>query len=244
VINGKMRVVSVTSKYLLILCIPVMLLSASITWAVNSQWLYEYGFEKYEVRHTTGLDNPELKKAASGLISYFNSNEEFISITVLKNNMPFELFNQREVFHLKDVKDLIWMGYWILLGTLIYFLAYVGFHFIWRKGLYKQRLVWRIIGGSGLTLVLMMVFVAVSLFNFDQLFLQFHLFSFTNDLWLLDPSRDYLIMLFPQGFWLDMAIYCGLAAGGIAVFIGGVTGSVYFFNKIRIMMKEAEVKEV
>ena len=239
-----MRVANVIGKYLLIICIPVMLFSASITWAINSQWLYEYGFNKYEVRHTTGLDNPELIKAADGLISYFNSTEEFISVTVLKDNEPFELFNQRESSHLKDVKDLIWIGYWILLGTMIYFLAYIGFHFFWRKGIYKQRLVWPIIIGSGLTLVLMMVFVVASLFNFDRLFLQFHLLSFSNDLWLLDPSRDYLIMLFPQGFWYDMAIYCGLAAGGIAVLMGGVTGSLHFFNKLRAMMKEADVKEI
>ena len=90
----------------------------------------------------------------------------------------------------------------------------------------------------------MMIFVVASLFNFDRLFLQFHLLSFSNDLWLLDPSRDYLIMLFPQGFWYDMAIYCGLAAGGIAVLMGGVTGSLHFFNKLRAMMKEADVKEI
>jgi uncharacterized membrane protein len=31
--------------------------------------------------------------------------------------------------------------------------------------------------------------------------------SFSNDLWLLDPSKDYLIMMFPQGFFFDAAVF-------------------------------------
>ena len=71
------------------------------------------------------------------------------------------------------------------------------------------------------------------LLNFDQLFLQFHLFSFSNEYWQLDPTRDYLIMLFPQGFFFDAATLCALATGGGAVVLGGVIGSIYYFTKMR-----------
>jgi uncharacterized membrane protein len=30
--------------------------------------------------------------------------------------------------------------------------------------------------------------------------------SFSNNLWLLDPQKDYLIMMFPEGFFNDAAI--------------------------------------
>ncbi len=39
--------------------------------------------------------------------------------------------------------------------------------------------------------------------------MQFHLLSFTNDLWQLDPRRDYLIMMYPQGFFRDATIAIG-----------------------------------
>ena len=31
--------------------------------------------------------------------------------------------------------------------------------------------------------------------------------SFTNDLWQLDPSRDYLIAIFPEGFFFDATMW-------------------------------------
>jgi len=215
------------------LCLPVLLLTASLGWATNSLWLYEYGFEKYNVSQVTGLAEVELEKAAAGLIGYFNSDEDYISLTLVKDGEPFELFNQREVIHLKDVKGLIWLDYWVLLGTLVYVLAYAGISLFWRKRRYWRRLAWGVVGGGGITLALMLALGLGTLLGFDQLFLQFHLISFTNELWQLDPTRDYLIMLFPQGFWYDATIFCGLATTGLAIILGGVTGGYLLFTRRR-----------
>ncbi|MBA7476754.1 hypothetical protein ES707_12148 [subsurface metagenome] len=134
-----MKVLSITTKWVFILCLPVLLLTASIGWAVNSLWLYKYGFDKYSISQTTGLAQTELDKAATGLISYFNSSEEYISLTVIKDGKPLDLFNQREIAHLKDVKGLIWLDYWVLLGTLIYALGYVGISLFWWKDWRRWR---------------------------------------------------------------------------------------------------------
>ena len=69
------------ARWLFILCLPVALLTASAAIAANSLWLYQYGFEKYDISQTTGLSNDELDGAAKGLIEYFNSEEENISLT-------------------------------------------------------------------------------------------------------------------------------------------------------------------
>ena len=69
------------------------------------------------------------------------------------------------------------------------------------------------------------------LLNFDRLFLRFHLLSFTNKLWILDPARDYLIMLFPQGFWYDAAIFCVLATVAGAIVVGGVGGGYLLLSR-------------
>ena len=216
-----MKVLLTIAKSLFILCLPVLLLTASLAWAVNSLWLYQSGFEKYNVSQTTGLAEPELQKAAQGLISYFNSGEEYISITVEKNGKPFELFNEREEMHLKDVKGLIRLDYWVLLGTLVYALVYAGVS-IWKRS--YRRLGWGLVGGSGLTMALVLALGLGALFDFDQLFWQFHLLSFANEFWLLDPTKDYLIMLFPGGFWYDAALLCAGVTAGLAVVLGGVGG--------------------
>jgi len=220
-----------TTKWLFVLCLPLLLLSASIGGAANSLALYHYGFDKYEVSKTTGLSDAELDRAARGLIHYFNSSEEYISLTVVKDGQSFTLFNEREVVHLKDVKGLFRLDYWIFLGTLIYALVYVGF-FIWRKE--WRHLALGLIWGSGLTIALMIVLGLGALLNFDQFFLQFHLLSFANELWLLDPSKDYLIMLFPRGFWYDATLFIAIATAVGAVVISGVGGGYLRFIRSRI----------
>ena len=69
----------------------------------------------------------------------------------------------------------------------------------------------------------MIVLGIVIAVDFDGFFLQFHQLSFANDLWLLDPAHDYLIMMFPQGFWFDAALYIAVGALAGAV-ITGLTG--------------------
>jgi len=229
-----LKILVIAAKWVFILCLPILLLTASTGWAVNSQWLYEYGFEQYNVSRTTGIAEVGLEKAATGLISYFNWGEEYISLTVIKDGETFELFNQREVAHLKDVKGLIRLDYWVLLGTLIYALAYAGVSLFWRREKYWQRLAWGMISGSGITLASMLAIGLGILLNFDQLFYQFHLLSFTNELWQLDPTRDYLIMLFPGGFWYDAAIFCALATVGLAIILGGVAGGYLLLTRSRV----------
>ena len=219
-----MKILGTTARCLFIFCLPLLLLTASIGGAVNSLSLYKYGFEKYNVSQTTGLDTANLAFLAEELIQYFNSDAQYINITVVKDGESFVLFNEREVAHLKDVKGLFRVDYWVLLGTLIYTLAYVGVS-LWRKE--WQQLAWGLIGGGGLTLGLIVALGLGVLLSFDQLFRQFHLLSFTNELWLLDPTKDYLIMLFPRGFWYDTTLFCALATGIGAVVLGGVGVLIY-----------------
>jgi len=226
-----LKIISFITNWLFLLCLPVLLLTASIGLAVNSLWLYQYGFTKYDISRTTGLADVELDKATSGLISYFNSNEEYISLSVIKDNKSFELFNQREAVHLKDVKGLFWLDYRVLLVTLLYISGYVVASLFWWKD--RRRLAWAVVKGSGLTLALGLALGVGILLDFDQLFYQFHLLSFANDLWQLDPTTDYLIMLFPQGFWYDVALFCALAAAAGAIILGGAAVGHLIFSRDR-----------
>ncbi len=226
-----MKIPGIVAKWVFILCIPFLLLSASIACTLNSAWLYQYGFDKYDVSTTTGLADSELEKIANGLIGYFNSGDEYIDITVIKDGKPFVLLNQREIVHLKDVKSLIWLDYWILIGTLLYALGYIGLSLFWRRRRYWRQLAWGVVGGSSLTLVLMLALGLGMLFDIDQLFLQFHLLSFANEFWQLDPSRDYLMMLIPQSFQYDVAFFWVLGTAGAASVLGGMAGGYLIITR-------------
>jgi integral membrane protein (TIGR01906 family) len=219
-----MKALGIAARWVFMLCLPFLLFTASLACTINSLWLYNYGFEKYGVSQVTGLEDTELEKAAAGLISYFNSGEEYISLTVIKDGQPFELFNYREIVHLKDVKKLIWLDYWVGLGTLVYVLAYAGVCLFWRRPEYWRNLARGVVGGSCVTLGLMLALGLGSLFAFDWLYWQFHVISFTgNDFWVLDPTKDYLLMLV-QGVQYDAVILIFTATATGAVVLGGVSG--------------------
>jgi len=224
----KVRLPGIIARWIFILCLPVLLLTASIGYAANSLWLYKYGFGEYDVGETTGLTEVELEKAARGLISYFNSGEEYVDIVVEKDGISFDLFTREEKIHMKDVKGLFWLDYWILLGTLVYTLGYAGTGFFLRRGRYRRKLAWSMVAGSGITLALMLALWLGTLLNFDRLFLRFHLFFFTNEFW---SAEGYMLQLFPGDFWYDTTIFCatlvviaaaiiGVAAGGYLIFAG------------------------
>ncbi len=215
-----MKILKIIARWVFILCLPALLLTASVSAAMNCRWLYQYGFNKYDVGRVTGLAPAELEKATGGLIRYFNSNEDYISLTVIKDGQPFTLFNEREVQHLKDVKALFQLVYKVLIGTGVYALVFLGISLFWWRD--KRRLGWGLLGGGALTLVLMAAVGIMVALDFDRFFLQFHLFSFANDFWQLNPATDYLIMLFPQGFWFDATLFCAGGTALLAIILGGV----------------------
>jgi integral membrane protein (TIGR01906 family) len=59
---------------------------------------------------------------------------------------------------------------------------------------------------TGLMVALIILVGVLSLLDFDALWTRFHQIAFRNDLWQLDPTRDYLIMLFPEPFWFAATI--------------------------------------
>ena len=65
-----------------------------------------------------------------------------------------------------------------------------------------------------------------SLVGFDRLFLAFHLISFANDLWQLDPTRDYLLAMFPEAFFFDATMLIALAASVQALLLVAIAVAV------------------
>ncbi len=221
--GAKLKVLGIAAKWLFILCLPILLLTASLGGAVNSLWLYNYGSERYDVSQKLAdagleLTDSELEQVYAGLISYFN--------TGVKDGEPFDLFTPEEVIHFKDVKGLIWLDYWLLLGTLIYVLTYAEVSLFWRKD--RRQLARGLVGGSGITLALMLAFGLGTVSGFGDLFYQFHLLFFSNLYW---SAEGYMLKLFPEDFFRDAALFCALATAGLAIILGGVAGSYLLFTR-------------
>jgi len=228
-----LRIFGSCAKRIFVLCLPILLLTASLGWAVNSHWLYNYGSIKYNVRQSLSnseleLTGSELEKIYAGLITYFNSNEEYISLKVMRNGELSKLFTPEEVIHFRDVKGLIWLDYWLLLGTLLYVLGYTGISILWQKRRCWHRLAWGVVGGSSITLALMLALGLGTLLGFGQLFYHFHLFFFDNPHW---SAEGFMLLLFPERFFYDVTLFCTLAIVGMTVILGGVAAWYLLFTR-------------
>jgi len=215
------RAVRSVVYWLFVCCLPVLLLTSAICWEVNELRLYEYGFGKYEISQATGIDKLELKRVARHLVDYFNLKVNTAQIVVGKRGEEFNLFNERELVHLQDVRSLIQLDYLVQRGALLLLITCAlvllfGFRVGWR--MLVKGLSW----GSLITVGLMVVLALWAFFGFEKLFILFHLVSFPNEYWMLDPAKDYLIKLFPEGFFYDAAL---LGFGAVileALLLGGI----------------------
>lgn len=216
-----MKILTILAACLFLLCFPLLLMTSNLRFEVSQIRFYQYGFDKYGISEVTGLSDAELTRAASGLITYFNTSRDSAQVRVVKDGQEIDLFSQRELDHLADVKVLIRLFYTVQWFALAYVLIYITAGFIARKRSFLRQLLHRVFLGGVFTLGLFAVVGMWALIDFDGLFLTFHLTSFSNDLWILDPSKDYLIMMFPAGFFSDAALY--LVGGTVieALFLGG-----------------------
>ena len=226
----KTKVLGTIARWLFILCIPFLLLTTSLGWGLNSHWLYNYGFEKYSLAETPELAELDLEEIADGIIGYFNSGEEYLSLTVTVDGQSRQLFTEEETIHFKDVKALVRLDYWVLGGTLAYVLAYAAVCLFRRKPRYRHRLAGGLVWGGGLTLAGMLALGVGALVGFDQLFWNFHLLFFSNDFW---SAQGYMLLLFTGEFFYDATLFCALICAGLALILGGAGGGYLFFTRKR-----------
>jgi len=228
------KVIKKIIYWLFVCCLPVLLVTSTICLEVNELRLYEYGFDKYEISQATGLDSQQLRTVAQHLIDYFDWRTDTAQIVVDRGGDNFNLFNERELIHLEDVRKLIQRDYWVqggsfLLMVLCALALFFGLNSGWRMLL--RGLFW----GSLVTVGLMIILALWAFLGFERFFILFHVVSFSNQYWMLDPARDYLIRLFPGGFFYDAALFGYGAVIFEALLVGGLS-----FGILRAKSKDAE----
>jgi integral membrane protein (TIGR01906 family) len=221
-----LKFLKINARWIFVLSIPLFCLTFAIEQEFSIPWFYNYGFHKHGVSQSTGLTEDELAKVANQFTDYFNNSQEKIRIMIYDWDLP--MFNENEVLHFQDVKGLVILDRRIMLGSLCVLLLGI----IWWQRQNWAALGRSLIAGGVLTASILLLLVLGVSINFDWLFLQFHLLSFSNNYWY---SRGYMTMLFPQGFWYDMAFFTILLTIAGAVLFGvlgyGVIKLARRFNK-------------
>lgn len=201
---------SIFQSLIVTILIPILIVTSVSAFVINFPLLYSYGFERYEISDYTGIDQAELKSAGKQIRDYFNNDDEWITIQVTRNNIfSPNLFNNKEILHMKDVKQLINLVYFSQKISIVLLVLAIFCCVFFETNNRLKNLLYSVSRGGILTLLIFGALAIASLVGFDKLFIYFHQISFNNDLWILDPRTDYLIAMFPQGFFFDTTMIIG-----------------------------------
>ncbi|MBI4201049.1 MAG: TIGR01906 family membrane protein [Chloroflexi bacterium] len=194
------------------MALAVFLITSNVRLAFNSLSLYEFGFARHRVSETTGLTRQQLSDVGRQIRDYFNSSEVLLDVGIPVDGGTQPLFNQREVLHMRDVKELVREVYRVQEGAFLTLFLFATAGFFILGNWFPTQLRRLLVQGSVLTVTVVGLVAMVSVVAFGPLFRLFHQLGFANDLWQLDPATSYLVRLFPFGFWLESTLLIGLAS--------------------------------
>lgn len=192
------------NKYLSIICtlslITFTFLSCVNYWSFNKNF-YNNEYKKLGVAEYIGISEEDLNKTTDVLLGYIKGENKTLDIECRINGIIRPVFNDREKAHMLDVKSLYDGATVVRNVSFIFFVLsfiYIGRSkelFIGYK--YSLSLV-------GLIIAFILLFC---LMDFEGFWLAFHhLFFPFNDLYILDPRYDILVMMVPEGFFFDLCI--------------------------------------
>lgn len=202
--------------FLITLMIPFFLVLTSARIIFNSFYLdYEYNLADFPVDNYGFTKEDRLTWGKLSLDYLFNQQgPEFLSSQKLADGSP--LYNDREMSHMIDVKNLIQKALivWYVISGILLLAGILSWRTPWKKDFWQS-----VSHGGYLTiLVILLVLLGVAI-NFDQFFATFHHVFFSGNSWLFYAS-DTLIRLFPIKLWSDGFTFTGILALTGAVLTG------------------------
>ncbi|MGB9868019.1 MAG: DUF1461 domain-containing protein [Bacillota bacterium] len=191
-------------------------LLAGILWVSFDRSFYLEEFHKLDIPSATSMSQEELGKSVEALLQYFDGKLPSPQIEVRLGGKVVPLYTQRELLHLGDVAHLYAFSRTIIKGALFTFVGAVALAATLARNKAPCNVSWALgtclLRAGGASLALLGICAIGSTVDFHGLFTLFHLASFANDLWLLDPTQHNLIRMFPEQFFLDAALRAGKAS--------------------------------
>ena len=199
--------------------IPFLLVMGAIRILLNPFFLdYEYNLPAFPTDPFGFTTNDRLYWGNISL-NYLVNNQGIDFLGDLKFSNGNSFYNERELSHMLDVKNLIQTALKVWYVTILAFLLL----WFWSARKKWTGPFWRGVARGGLLTIGIIIAVLIGVAtNFDALFRGFHAIFFTGGTWLFYTS-DSLIRLFPEKLWSDAFLFMGIftLTGAIALcFIG------------------------
>ena len=177
---------------------------ASISIMCFNTDFYRYEYAKNNVAEKINISDNDLMKATDVLLGYIKNSNDSLDVDVKIGDNIEKMFNQREIDHMVDVKNLYlnvrnisFIGLLVFACSLFIILNdELPFTRIYDSAIKTYSVLSGIIG-------CLLLYACV---DFNSFWTNFHKVFFRNDLWLLDPRTDRMILMVPSGFFFDLII--------------------------------------
>ena len=211
-------------------CLIFGLLATVICFSSVSKEFYFSEYEKLGVAEDIGVSDEDLKAATEGLLDYtVDKRDDMVTYVTLRGTYR-PMFNERETMHMYDVKNLYLSARTVGIICLIAGAVGLAVIFIFskeKKGFFSGYLLGNIIFFAAVAVIA--IYAAIDFYSF---WTSFHLMFFTNDLWLLDPATDFMILMVPEQFFSDLVFkIIGIFAAIAAVLAAGSIVGLNIFKK-------------
>lgn len=183
--------------------IVVAFLSCIDFWCFSSSF-YQNEYHKLNNAEIIGISQHDLNKVTDVVLGYLRNEYSSLDFKCKINGNEREVFNDKEKAHMVDVKNL----YQDLLKLRLVFFIFYLLSFVYICFRNKIKYLFTYYKKSLLIFVSIIGFIFLfCLIDFDGFWTTFHHFFFSNnDLWLLDPTSDILIMMVPEQFFYDLCM--------------------------------------
>lgn len=174
--------------------------------------------EKYGALDDVGISRGDMAAVTVDMFEYLRDNRDTLEdITATINGQPdTPFFNEKECLHMADCKKLFTGGYrlrGICIAVCIVMLLAIFIMFRRNTGNALHCLASGILYGTIGFIGIFIILGACVAADFNRYFTLFHLIFFDNDLWLLDPTKDRLLMVMPEGYFMDCVRSIGIYFG-------------------------------
>ena len=174
---------------------------------------YQREYQKLDTAEQIGMSGADLQAATDALLDYLRGRRENLHVQATIGGQQREVFNQREILHMADVRTLYLWAMRIGNGLLI--LAAAFYLWAWIGGRDKAAVLGGYLQGNYILLGLIAALGIYAALDFNSFWTGFHKIFFTNDLWLLDPRTDILIQMVPEQFFFDLVMRIVVSAAVI-----------------------------
>ena len=170
-------------------------------------WPGEY--EKYGIYDIVKVTPDDLKVVTDEMMAYLKGDRELLSDieTTIDGQEHVLYFNEKECLHMADCRVLFVGAFRIRRICLIVMAVILACAVFGRMFRELVRTVLISLGVLSALIGAAAVWISKEFYTF---FVLFHHTFFDNDLWLLDPDKDRLLMLMPQEFFEDCVRYIGI----------------------------------